>query len=45
MSVLCLRNPVTSCVKTLRAATSALAPEGTAYSLMERPAKVHGLNL
>lgn len=43
MSALCLPSPVTSCVKTQRAATSAPAPEDTACSQMERPAKVNGL--
>lgn len=41
--MLCLRSPVTSCVKTQKAATSAPAPEDTAYSQMERPAKVYGV--
>lgn len=43
MSAPSLRNPVTSCVKTPRAATSAPAPEDTPCSQMERPAKVGGL--
>lgn len=43
MSALCLRSPVTSCVKTQRAATSAPAPEDTTYSQTERLAKVDGL--
>jgi len=40
MSALFLPSPVTSCVKTQRAATSAPAPEDTACSQMERPAKI-----
>lgn len=40
MNAPCLRNLVTSCVKTLKAAICAPAPEDTAYNQMERRAKV-----